>query len=1202
MAGLDFDSTLNNDKLKKGLEDMKQMIKDGVDGASESGKKLSRVFSDLDSQGVKIGEGISRGLSEQATGSIKEFTSEIIQNIGIQKEVIAELDAEYKKLESTINNMDAPGVAKRNLMSESNKIKAQIDAEKKSLSDLETVYKSFRGETGNLQTKIRNLREEMASLDLNNQADVQRYRELSKEAQGYQSTLNGLNREIMDVGKNRGIEIAVGSLNVLSGAMTTATGIQALFAKDNERLQELMVRLQSVMSVSIGIQQLTNTLNKESNLIVRIKSLQLTAEARAQDLATKGTIRATIAQRAFNLVAKANPYVLIAGVLLSVVGAFALFSKGADKAIEKQKELNKRTLELTTEAITPSLVQFKKLQIAWDNLGGSLEKQTKFVKDNKDEFKGLGISVDNVNTASDLFTINSGAFIQSLMLRAKASAAAKIAEEKYEEVIRDRIKLEQEIEQSKDLTPDQQAVVDNVKEASKKLKKELEDRDLKIEDSREKAGNKLVQMELDWVNEANEIIKSLGIKPTKDGAKIRQDTLEQALKKEEQIWRNYYDAVDLIGEGKAKDIYGNLINVDSSFLKELQKEMKELMGEDSLTQKQVEQLNLLKKTIDDLNNKSSPFEKQKEEMQDALKSLDTYTDKIGYLINLRSGLGDSFIELELKGDIEKELNVIEDARQQMIDNILEKQQTYEEQSLALTEKYNDLKIGQSAQTVEKLNKELSEELTDIWFSAMGDDEEFRQIFIDMGIVATDGLEKFRELLIDQLNKTKSDADKIKIGEFIKKIDDTIKDRNPFKVIADGIKAMGDESIPAQQKLKLIEEAVEKVNEQIDFLRDISGSFRSVFVDLGADMDSALGDVLDSLDGVTDGVEMAVNGIASMAKGLAPGGNPLEAISGAMGVIGGAVKGISSLFGGGSAERAMKRWQAETERLKKIYEQLNYEISKALGDDIYAGQINALNNLYQQLDRLKERLDALNIVAEVGGAWGAIMTKTEREDLEEQIEEVERLITEMLENIEVDLAQTQAIDFARQLGDALVDAFERGESSVDAMNDSVDNMFRNMIRQAVNIEIQKKVQEQLDKLLVAGGYNPDTGEGFDITNITEEDLNAFKEAMGDAEDSVEGILELLDIIQGTDTKGDALAGAIQGMSQETAGVLAGQFNAIRIHVAQIVGGLENSNTNNRNMLASLSNIEIYTRNLIQMRQDLSELNSKVSNNSLRGSGL
>lgn len=55
---------------------------------------------------------------------------------------------------------------------------------------------------------------------------------------------------------------------------------------------------------------------------------------------TKATLAATVAQKAFNLIAAANPYVLLALALITVVGALVLFASNTDKSAKNQQKLN----------------------------------------------------------------------------------------------------------------------------------------------------------------------------------------------------------------------------------------------------------------------------------------------------------------------------------------------------------------------------------------------------------------------------------------------------------------------------------------------------------------------------------------------------------------------------------------------------------------------------------------------------------------------------------------------------------------------------------------------------------------------------------------------------------------------------------------------------------------------------------------------
>ena len=95
----------------------------------------------------------------------------------------------------------------------------------------------------------------------------------------------------------------------------------------------------------------------------------------------------------------------------------------------------------------------------------------------------------------------------------------------------------------------------------------------------------------------------------------------------------------------------------------------------------------------------------------------------------------------------------------------------------------------------------------------------------------------------------------------------------------------------------------------------------------------------------------------------------------------------------------------------------------------------------------------------------------------------------------------------------------------------------------------------------------------------------------------------EIFEGVESKDDSLKGAIKGMSEETASVLAGQFNAIRINTGEILKNQKQNLEAMKNSVDSLVKIEQNTFNLFQMRKDLSELNNKVKGDgSLRASGI
>lgn len=132
----------------------------------------------------------------------------------------------------------------------------------------------------------------------------------------------------------------------LAGAATLATsGIQTLqgAAKllgiewgDNV---EVLAKLQAAMAVTNGLTTIQNALQRQSALMQGVLAVQAKAAAAAQALLAKNTGAATVAQRLFNTVAKANPYMLLVAGIGAVVGAISLFCGGQSEATEETNKL-----------------------------------------------------------------------------------------------------------------------------------------------------------------------------------------------------------------------------------------------------------------------------------------------------------------------------------------------------------------------------------------------------------------------------------------------------------------------------------------------------------------------------------------------------------------------------------------------------------------------------------------------------------------------------------------------------------------------------------------------------------------------------------------------------------------------------------------------------------------------------------------------
>ena len=127
----------------------------------------------------------------------------------------------------------------------------------------------------------------------------------------------------------------------ISGAFSAAQGAVGLFAGENENLQKIMVKVQSLMAITIGLQQVAKTLNKDSYT-------QLVLVRKAKELLTVAETKFATALGISNVAAKALMATLTLGLSVAITAAIALISKFISKnreAKKAQEEFNNKVVE-----------------------------------------------------------------------------------------------------------------------------------------------------------------------------------------------------------------------------------------------------------------------------------------------------------------------------------------------------------------------------------------------------------------------------------------------------------------------------------------------------------------------------------------------------------------------------------------------------------------------------------------------------------------------------------------------------------------------------------------------------------------------------------------------------------------------------------------------------------------------------------------
>lgn len=241
----------------------------------------------------------------------------------------------------------------------------------------------------------------------------------------------------------RAFDQIAGATSLVTSSFQTLQGTAKLLGIDLGDNVEVIARLQAAMSVTMGLTQMQNALQKESAVMQGVAALQTKANAAAQLLLAKNTAVATAAGEAFNVVARMNPYVLIASAVIAAGSALVMFARHSQKAAEAEKQQAEETdrlrkkMEEMQNAIGRHVgdveAKYRSLQHEWSRLTTVAEKND-FIADQAKAFSDLGLNVTTVVQAEQALVDKAPEVIAAL----KAVATAEAYSDLYKQAIQKR--------------------------------------------------------------------------------------------------------------------------------------------------------------------------------------------------------------------------------------------------------------------------------------------------------------------------------------------------------------------------------------------------------------------------------------------------------------------------------------------------------------------------------------------------------------------------------------------------------------------------------------------------------------------------------------------------------------------------------------------------------------------------------------------
>lgn len=594
----------------------------------------------------------------------------------------------------------------------------------------------------------------------------------------------------------------------------------------------------------------------------------------------------------------------------------------------------------------------------------------------------------------------------------------------------------------------------------------------------------------------------------------------------------------------------------------------------------------------------SVIDNNRSEMQEMNAMFDEYYRDLQYL---NQALTEAF-KIEDKERIESLQTAIEERTKKFskategmtgdadYTELIKNHQSYADKIAKIEEKMRkDIETAQSNNDysiIPQIEKQAKDETSKILKEQLMGSEEWANLFADMDNMSVSQLDVLIKEIETKLQGLEGEFNPIDLASIKKQLQQAkslILDKNPFYELGNSLKdAFSNGTNGVEDNFQ---EVVTKWNRVGDAV-DGSFDFINKAIESSDFLKKALGEAGQAaIQSVQTAVSAAI-AIVATVKAAKAAVTSLEKASVILAIISTALQvaqAIASILTNifskdKKRQKEINKHQEAVDALTDSYKDLENAVKSALGSDVYSGQKQMIDNLIKQQAEYQKMINAEK--SKKKSDSGKI------KEWEDAMRDAKQTIDDLLKEIADDVLQTTAKDLADELGDALVSAFSQGEDAAKSFEKVVEDVLRNAVLNQLKKQfLEKQLQQALDQLYRDMGGD-DQGN-FNWNGLTPEEQQAFRDKMREISENFTGMLGAYsDLFQDiVDPNESALAGAIKGVSEETANALLGQMNAIRILQVESIDLKRNSNAILVQQLDQLFRIEYNTRNIVPMLREI-----------------
>lgn len=438
ITGLEGGTSKANQRLGELAEKARQAASSLSEMSGVSNGQVAAIqaiadkFKNLSEQEIMSAEA-STELENAIAGLTQQYQN--LSNVDIYGEMgqtISAMKEEAEVIRDAGNQVKAFVTAQDQASNKSKSAKTQLNAMTRQITELEVRWRNMT-DAERESAEGRALADKMSVLK-------DRASELKDTIGDVKSEIAALASDTSNLDAfNQVLSITGNGMSTFASLIATATG-------NEEDFKDAMATFTGVQSAVNSVTAISNALQSSSIVMAKIRAIKEIATAKAiaikataEATGTKATKSATIAQAAFNVVANANPYVLLATAVLTAGAAIYALTKylktGSEEGIKMSESMTKLNNELQKTDVTgrETAITFNNLSTIWNNTKG-LQNRQNFLKTYSEQLKKTGLNIKSVQDAEQAFSVQGIKYFSNYI---KAKIKMEMQEQKINKMVHD---------------------------------------------------------------------------------------------------------------------------------------------------------------------------------------------------------------------------------------------------------------------------------------------------------------------------------------------------------------------------------------------------------------------------------------------------------------------------------------------------------------------------------------------------------------------------------------------------------------------------------------------------------------------------------------------------------------------------------------------------------------------------------------------